>query len=125
MSRQEATEQYALALKSGQKYYRTAVSRGEYPYPPALDEVFPDAMTAPREELGLVDVPVELAVGIRSPGRGSALAGNFMPLLPANSEFAAKWIALCEAHFGEGIREPIQCYEYNDFKLHVPVKNTF
>lgn len=35
-----------------------------------------------------------------------------MPLLAANTEFAAKWVELCMAHLGEGIRDPIRCYEY-------------
>ena len=36
-----------------------------------------------------------------------------MPLLKEDTEFAAKWISLCEAHLGdEGIRDPIRCIEY-------------
>ena len=48
-----------------------------------------------------------------SAGRKNALAGNFMPILPADSEFGAKWISLCDAQLGdEGIREPVLCLEY-------------
>ena len=39
MSRQEALEQYNYALKLGQKYYKAAVIRGEYPYLQALDDL--------------------------------------------------------------------------------------
>ena len=39
MSHQEAVAQYTKALKLGQKYYKTAMSRGDYPYPPVLDEL--------------------------------------------------------------------------------------
>ena len=36
-----------------------------------------------------------------------------MPILPENSEFATKWINLCEAHLSEtGITDPITCLEY-------------
>ena len=36
-----------------------------------------------------------------------------MPLLSADSEFAAKWTELCAAHLSdEGIRDPVRCYEY-------------
>ena len=109
----ESIAQYAQALRAGQKYYHAAVSRGEYPYPVVLDDILSDAMAVGREELGAVDVPTELIVGTRSAGRSSALAGNFMPLLPRQSEFAAKWIALCDAHLSdEGIRDPIRCFEY-------------
>ncbi len=34
---QEAMEQYAAALKSGQKYAKTAESQGLSPYPAVLD----------------------------------------------------------------------------------------
>lgn len=113
MSRQEATEQYALALKRGQKYYKQALSQGNYPYPQVLDEILDERMSAGRVEVGLVDIPASEIVGTRSVGRRAAFAGNFMPLLGDNTEFAVKWIALCEAHLGdEGIRDPIRCFEY-------------
>ena len=113
MSRQEAFEQYNYALKLGQKYYKSAVISGGYPYLQALDEVLDESMVVGRAEIGLVNIPSEQIVGVKSVGRRSALAGNFMPLLDTDSEFATKWIALCEAHLSdEGIRDPIKCCEY-------------
>lgn len=112
MSRQEANEQYAKALKAGQKHYRECVLRGRYPYPQVLDEILDDSMAAGRVDMGLVSIPTEDIVGAKAVGRTSAFAANFMPLLAANTEFAAKWVELCMAHLGEGIRDPIRCYEY-------------
>ena len=113
MSRQEALEQYNYALKLGQKYYKSAVISGGYPYLQALDEVLDESMVAGRVEMGLVNIPSEQIVGVKSVGRRTALAGNFMPLLGTDSEFASKWITLCEAHLSdEGIRDPIKCCEY-------------
>ena len=113
MSRQEAVEQYAHALKAGQRYYKAAVSRGGYPYPLVLDDILDEATVAGRANLGLVNIPSELVIGTKSAGRMYALAGNFMPLLEEATEFAAKWISLCEAHLGdEGIRDPVKCFEY-------------
>ena len=113
MYSQEAVEQYKRAQKAAQRYYKTAIARGEYPYPQVLDEILNESMIAGRVDLGLVEIPTELIVGTRAAGRRAAFAGNFMPLLPHNTEFGIKWISLCEAHLGdEGIREPIQCYEY-------------
>ena len=113
MSRQEAFEQYSYALKLGQKYYKSAVISGGYPYLQALDEVLDESMVVGRAEIGLVNIPSEQIVGVKSVGRRSALAGNFMPLLDTDSEFATKWITLCEAHLSdEGIRDPIKCCEY-------------
>lgn len=113
MSRQEACEQYGIALKLGQKYHRACALRGKYPYLQVLDEILEDHMVAEREDLGLVEIPADQIVGTKSEGRRSAFAANFMPLMPESSEFAAKWKNLCEAHLGdEGIRDPVRCYEY-------------
>ena len=35
-----------------------------------------------------------------------------MPVLDERSEFAIKWVSLCESHIQEGIRDPIKAYEY-------------
>lgn len=113
MNRQEALLQYRDALKQGQKYYRAAVSRGQHPFPAVLDDILDEDRVSGQMSLGLINVPAELIVGVKSAGRGSALAGNFMPLLDESSEFANKWISLCQAHLSdEGIRDPIVCWEY-------------
>ena len=70
-------------------------------------------MIAGRVDLGVIDVPAGQIVGAKSIGRRTAFAADFMPLLSPDSEFAAKWIALCAAHLSdEGIRDPVRCYEY-------------
>ena len=109
----ESHSHYAAALKAGQKCYREAVSKGEYPYPQVLDRIIDEHQAAGRQELGVISIPTDAIVGTKSEGRHNAFAPNFMPLLPAGSEFGAKWIALCEASLSaEGIRDPIRCYEY-------------
>ena len=113
MSRQEAREQYLEAQKLGQKEYKNCILQGKYPYLQVLDEILFDPMVAGRVNLGLLEIPTEQIVGTKSAGRVEAFAANFMPLLPEKSEFATKWITLCEAHLSaEGIRDPIRCYEY-------------
>ena len=113
MSRAEAIEQYNTALKLGKKYYSACMAQGQYPYPQVLDQMLENTPTAGTVNLGLVDIPTDRIVGTYAEGRKSAFAGNFMPLLDPSSEFADKWINLCEAHLGEiGIRDPITCYEY-------------
>lgn len=108
----EASEQYAKALKSGQKYLKNAQAQGLDPYPAVLDEIESRYEIVGRVELGLLNIPAELIVGTRSAGRTAALAGNFMPLLEPDTEFGTKWIRLCEAHAEEGIRDPILAYEF-------------
>ena len=113
MSRQDATEQYRKALKAGQRHYRDCVLQGRYPYLQVLDEILDDTMVAGRVNLGVVEIPTEQIVGTKTTARQNAFAPNFMPLLSERSEFANKWMALCDAHLGdEGIRDPIRYYEY-------------
>ena len=112
MSRQQANEQYREALKLGQKYHKKCVVQGSYPYLQVLDEILDDSLVAGRINLGILEIPMEQIVGTKTAGRRNAFAANFMPLLPVDSEFGAKWISLCEAHLSEdGIRDPIRCYE--------------
>ena len=108
MSRLDALDQYQYALKLGQKYYRECVIRGKYPYQQALSDIFNDNLAAAKVNIGLVDIPMNKIVGTTTSGRGNAFAGNFMPLLHENSEFAAKWISLCAAHLNAGgVSDPI------------------
>ena len=113
MSRQEAISQYASALKQGRKSYKEALLRGRYPYPQVLDEIISDSMVAGQTELGVMEIPIDQIVGTKTAGRRSAFSADFLPLLDPDTEFAGKWVSLCEAHLGdEGIRDPIRCYEY-------------
>ncbi len=105
-------EQYLKALKRGERSYHRNLSKGLYPYPPSLEEVLPDYLRYNTESLGVIQIPAELMVGTTTSGRKTAFAPNFMPLLPSDTEFAAKWTELCRSHEDEGIREPVKAYEY-------------
>lgn len=108
----EVVEQYNKAHKEGQRFVKAARAAGTDPYLPVLDERVQETETSPVE-LGVLEIPMRLIAGTKTAGRVSALAGNFMPILPADSEFGSKWMRLCEAHLSDiGIREPIRCYEY-------------
>ncbi len=108
-----AYEEYAQALRQGQKEYRELLMAGRSPYPAVLDELLPDGVGESVVDLGVVEIPAERIVGVKSAGRITAFSANFCPLLDAKSEFAAKWIALCDAHLGDtGITDPIACFEY-------------
>ena len=112
MYRQEAREEYAQALRLGQREQKALLAAGKNPYPEVLDEILGDLQTESVWDVGLVEIPVELIVGIRSAGRTNAFTAGFRPLLNIDTEFASKWINLCAAHLSEGIREPVVCYEY-------------
>ncbi len=106
------SQEYNEALKRGEKSYRDALSRGEYPYLQVLDEILSHEPSVASVNLGLTEIPADAIKGTVTAGRRTAFAPNFMPLLAPNTEFAAKWSALCEAHVTEGIHDPVKAYEY-------------
>ena len=113
MSSDTALEEYALALKQGQKEYRDLLAAGKPPHPAVLDELLSENGTETVVSIGLVDIPTERIVGTKTAGRITAFTATFRPLLEAKSEFGIKWINLCDAHLGDtGITDPIECYEY-------------
>lgn len=105
------SSEYQTACKRGMREVREAASRGE----PTGLLVLPDApekLAYSRETLGIVEVPVELIVGTCSQQRADSFSPKFSPILPANSEFAKKWLNLCSMHLEEGIRDAIRVVEY-------------
>ena len=112
MFKQEATESYKAALKLAQKEFKERQARGQDPYPEVLDDILEDTTTDSSIYIGLVEIPTERIVGTRSSGRVSAFSAGFYPLLGLDSEFANKWISLCADHLNEGIRDPIEGFEY-------------
>lgn len=105
-------QEYEQALKLGMKAYRGALAKGEYPYLPALDDILSCIEVQSEEILGLVEVPINQIVGTKTSGRQNAFAVNFMPLIPADSEFAGKWARLYDYQTEEGNTDPIVVYEF-------------
>ena len=113
MSIQTCREEYLKALKLGQKESEELMAAGKNENPEVLDELLPEVDTMTVVEVGTMEIPAERIVGTKSAGRIAAFTPSFRPLLDSKTEFAAKWISLCDAHLGpEGIRDPITCYEY-------------
>ena len=106
-------EEYLTALKEGQKEQAKLAALGKDPGPAVLEELLPDMGKLTVQELKSQEIPMDRIAGTRTRGRTSALTAGFLPLLPEDSEFAQKWMNLCEANLSEtGIRDPILCYEY-------------
>ena len=113
MNRQLAIDEYAQALRQGQKEYRELLMAGRDPHPAVLDEILPEYAAETVVDIGTLEIPAQRIVGTKSAGRITAFTPSFRPLLDMKSEFATKWISLCIAHLGEtGITDPIMCYEY-------------
>ena len=113
MNRKEAVEEYAKALKEGQKEYKECNQKGITPNPAVLDEILEQDPGENCINVGLVDVPIKRIIGTKTAGRVSAFTPSFRPLLDPETEFAIKWVSLCADHLGdEGIHTPIECFEY-------------
>ncbi len=94
---------------------KTAVSAGKSPNPAILDEVLTGASIRGEVSLGLVTIPLDRVIGTANAGRASSFSYNFMPILEKETEFAQKWVSLCDAHMSEGIHDPIKVYEYLNY----------
>ena len=113
MSRKEAVEEYAKALKEGQKEYKECLQKETNPNPIVLDEILEAETGEVCVNLGLVNIPVGRIVGTKTAGRVTAFTPSFRPLMEPDTEFAAKWISLCADHLSDvGIHSPIECFEY-------------
>ena len=105
-------EEYDRARKRGQKEFAARRACGESGLIPVLD--------SKREENGVLAfiaqpmraISLNRVVGTYQVSRANSFAANFMPLLPSDTEFANKWIHLCDSHLESGIRDPIRVYEY-------------
>ena len=110
---QMAIDEYALALRKGQKESRERTALGLNPHPKVLDEILPSNFSGMVQDVGLLEIPAQRIIGTKTAGRITAFSASFRPLLSAKTEFANKWMHLCQAHLGEtGIQDPILCYEY-------------
>lgn len=107
-----AKDDYMKAFKMGKKDYQSRMLRGVKPTLQVLDDFMPEKGSYHEAPLGLVQVPIAQILGTKTVGRSSSFAGNFMPILREDTEFASKWISLSESQKDEGIRDPIKVYEY-------------
>ena len=113
MSRKEAVEEYAKALKEGQKEYKECLQKQIAPNPVVLDEILDPECSETCVQIGLVEIPTKRIIGTKTAGRVSAFTPSFRPLLEPETEFALKWVSLCDDHLSDvGIHDPIECFEY-------------
>ena len=110
-----AREDYVKAARLGKRDYQARMLRGEKPTLLVLDDIMPEIGTYREMPLGLVQIPIDRIVGTKTEGRSSSFAGNFMPILGDESEFASKWSKLSTSQAEEGIRDPIKAYEYMNY----------
>lgn len=107
----EASEHFITARKAGLREYSKKVSTGHIGYLPSLEGVLKDSDIMTYINQGIMEIPLKKIVGTYTHLRSLSFARNFMPLLN-ESEFRAKWEAVCKHHLDTGINDPIKVYEY-------------
>ena len=112
MADYESSTNYKQARAIGKRFVSEHSDSDTKGYLYILDDLIKDVEITGEINLGTTEIPVNKILGTRTSARSNAFAGNFMPLLPENTEFGAKWMKLYASHLKEGIREPIKVYEY-------------
>lgn len=112
MADYESTQEYKLARSMGRHFLSEHQNSATKGYLYILDDLLDNVEITGEINLGTTEIPINKILGTRTSARSNAFAGNFMPLLPENTEFGTKWMKLYRAHINEGIREPVKVYEY-------------
>lgn len=85
------------------------------PVCPAMVNILGDDRNEPcRLDLGVLDIPANLIVGVAEPNCQSLLyTKEFLPIPSSGSRFADHWSSICEMLLcHEESRNEISCYEY-------------
>ncbi|TGG87864.1 BMP family ABC transporter substrate-binding protein [Geotoga petraea] len=106
------SEEYAKARRAGRREFMLNASTGKESYLPALEDIIENVEIVKEEEIGLIQLPLEKIQGTYYHSRALSFSRTFKPLFDENTEFSQKWINLLKIQYDEGIREPIEVYEY-------------
>lgn len=107
-----ARQEYSKALKIAQREVSARSSRGERATLKVLDEITNQAKAMAYIQRPQREIPLNRVVGTYTATRARSFSASFLPLHAEGSEFASKWISVCAAHLEEGLRDPINVYEY-------------
>lgn len=103
---------YLNARKLARKYISDFADTDTKGYLPILDNRLQGVVIVGEINLGFHEIPLQKIIGTKTVARSNSFAGNFMPLLSEDTEFAQKWKTVYSSQLSEGIREPITVYEY-------------
>ncbi|WP_432666915.1 BMP family ABC transporter substrate-binding protein [Wukongibacter baidiensis] len=110
-----AIDHYNKALKRGKKDYSNSLHKGDVSLLPSLEGLLKKTDIISTINLGVLEIPLRKVKGTYTHSRSTSFSRNFMPLDNNNKEFRDKWIALCDAHLNEGLRDPVKVYEFMNF----------
>ena len=93
---------------------RVYVNHNKNVYPEVLNCITDEKKISQRVDAGIMNIPLDRIVGVAGTSeRDTCCTRDFLPLAPEDSAFAETWRSLYQDCFSEeGIRNPIDCYEY-------------
>ena len=112
MADNDSRSAYLSARKLGRRYVSDNGTNADKGLLPVLEDRIRGVDIVGEISLGYHEIPLDRIAGTRTAARSNSFAGNFMPLLADDTEFAIKWKKVYESQLVEGIREPIKVYEY-------------
>ena len=108
----EARLEYERAYRLGRKQFSQLTAKGERGTLIVLDEITEENRIMAYVKQPTREISITRIMGTYTSARAYSFSAGFMPLHPEGTEFAGKWMSLCAIHMGEGLRDPIQVYEY-------------
>lgn len=106
------SEEYAKVRKSGRRELMINAATGKDSYLPALEDIIENVEIVKEVDIGMIQLPLEKIQGTYYHSRALSFSRNFKPIIDENTEFSQKWINLLKIQYEEGIRDPIEVYEY-------------
>lgn len=110
----DINDSYRQAFGLASRSVAKAKKQGLCVCPVPMNSIVDEKMISYRLDLGVLDVPVNLIVGVAEETEKTSLyTGEFLPVSPVKSKYADKWREISEQFIREnGFRNEIRCYEY-------------
>lgn len=109
----EAHEEYQKAYSIAMRNQLTDKKQRVAPYPSILDAILNERMISCRQDLGVMDIPTNLIIGVSE--YSDVLlkyTKDFLPLADPNSQIAMLWRHAYQALRGREDSKEISCLEY-------------
>lgn len=109
----EAHAQYQKAYSLAMMNQLKDKKQGVATYPVVLDALLDERMISDRLDLGVMDIPVNLIVGVAERKESNQMyTRGFLPIENPNSGFAAKWRSVYQEYVADQNSREIYCLEY-------------
>lgn len=109
----EAHEEYQKAYSTAMRNQLKDKKQRVAPYPPVLDSILNERMISCRQDLGVMDIPVNLIIGISEYNDLLQMyTKDFLPLANPSSEFAMQWRSAYQQLRSRHNSKEIRCLEY-------------